>query len=186
MADRFISSEAALRARLQELSETPAEIAKTRVHGDYHLGQVIVAKDDFFILDFEGEPSRPLEERRAKTCPLKDVAGMLRSFDYAAWAAVDAVSDNGRSSRESVTRYALSWRDEACRQFLAAYRETMADCPSVPERTSEANRLLETFLLEKAFYELVYEASNRPRWVSIPLRGVLGLLEATDESQRFR
>ncbi len=185
MAERFLGAETALRQRLAALAETPVEMAKTRVHGDYHLGQVIVAKDDFYILDFEGEPSRPLHERRAKTAPLKDVAGMLRSFDYAAWAAVDAVADNGRSSRDSVTHYALAWRQEACRSFLNAYREKMGDCPSLPEPIDEANRLLETFLLEKAFYELVYEASNRPRWVSIPLRGVLGLLEATDESQRF-
>ncbi|ESR22589.1 maltose alpha-D-glucosyltransferase [Lutibaculum baratangense] len=183
--DRFVAAEPAIRERLKALSETPVEAAKTRVHGDYHLGQVLVAKDDFFILDFEGEPSRPLEERRAKTSPLKDVAGMLRSFDYAAWAAVDAMSDNGRSSRGALTHYALMWREEACRNFLNAYRETMGDCPSLPEPIGEANRLLETFLLEKAFYELVYEASNRPRWVSIPLRGILGLLETNDESQRF-
>ena len=118
---------------------TQGEVAavKTRIHGDYHLGQVLVAQNDFYILDFEGEPARPLAERRAKSSPLKDVAGMLRSFDYAAWTAVTAWPRRIRAAPPS-WRLAEAWRRATEQAFLDAYRETIAGCPSYPENALEA------------------------------------------------
>jgi maltose alpha-D-glucosyltransferase / alpha-amylase len=164
-------------ARIDALTETPVGAAKTRVHGDYHLGQVLVAQNDFYILDFEGEPARPLAERRAKSSPLKDVAGMLRSFDYAAWAAVMTLTELHAGSGEVVRSLAETWRAATEAAFLGAYRETIAGCPSYPEDEAQAARLLDLFLLEKALYEICYEAANRPHWLRIPLEGVTGLLE---------
>ena len=171
-------------ARIDALIEPPVRAAKTRVHGDYHLGQVLVAQNDFYILDFEGEPARPLAERRAKTSPLKDVAGMLRSFDYAAWAAVTSLAQVHPGTGEIVRTLAEAWRQASAAAFLAGYRETIAGCPSYPEDAAEAERLLNLFLLEKALYEICYDAANRPLWVRIPLKGVTSLLEleATDHA----
>jgi maltose alpha-D-glucosyltransferase / alpha-amylase len=164
-------------ARIEALTAAPVGAAKTRIHGDYHLGQVLVAQNDFFILDFEGEPARPLAERRAKHSPLRDVAGMLRSFDYAAWAAIMHLTEVHPGSGETVRALAESWRQASAEAFLAGYRETIAGCPSYPEDAAEAERLLSLFLLEKALYEICYEAANRPLWVRIPLKGVSSLLE---------
>jgi maltose alpha-D-glucosyltransferase/alpha-amylase len=164
-------------ARIEALTEPSVAAVKTRIHGDYHLGQVLVAQNDFFILDFEGEPARPLAERRAKSSPLKDVAGMLRSFDYAAWAAVADLIEIHPGSIEVVRALAETWRQASAAAFLAGYRETIAGCPSYPEDAAEADRLLNLFLLEKALYEICYEAANRPLWVRIPLKGVSSLLE---------
>jgi maltose alpha-D-glucosyltransferase/alpha-amylase len=169
-------------ARIEALTEASVAAAKTRIHGDYHLGQVLVAQNDFFILDFEGEPARPLGERRAKHSPLKDVAGMLRSFDYAAWAAVASLTEVQPGSVDAVRALAEGWRQASVAAFLAGYRETIAGYPSYPEDAAAADRLLNLFLLEKALYEICYEAANRPLWVRIPLKGVSSLLEleATD------
>ncbi len=169
-------------ARIEALTEAPVAAAKTRIHGDYHLGQVLVAQNDFFILDFEGEPARPLIERRAKSSPLKDVAGMLRSFDYAASAAVAGLIQVNPGSGDVLHALAEAWRRASATAFLAGYRETISGCPSYPEDAAAADRLLKLFLLEKALYEICYEAANRPLWVRIPLKGVSSLLEleATD------
>ena len=168
-------------ARIEALAGRPVQAAKTRLHGDFHLGQVLVVKDDFYILDFEGEPARPLEERRAKMTPLKDVAGMLRSFDYAAWASLRHLAERQRDLAERALPDALAWRDMASAAFLDAYREAIAGAASWPEDPDEAARLIELFLLEKAFYEIRYEAANRPSWLGIPVRGVLAMLDAAAE-----
>jgi maltose alpha-D-glucosyltransferase/alpha-amylase len=149
---------------------------KTRLHGDYHLGQVLVAQNDFYILDFEGEPQRSLAERRIKMSPLKDVAGMVRSFDYAAWATVLRLLDYDPAGPEIVVGLAEQWRDAAVLTFMTGYDEVILGCASHPEKADDGNRLLELFLLEKALYEICYEAANRPTWLRIPIRGVLGLL----------
>ena len=120
-------------ARIEALTGPPVAAAKTRIHGDYHLGQVLVAQNDFYILDFEGEPARPLAERRAKSSPLKDVAGMLRSFDYAAWTAVMTLTEVHPGSGELVRALAEAWRKATEDAFLRAYRETIAGCPSYPK-----------------------------------------------------
>ena len=173
--------------RIDALTRDVVAAAKTRVHGDYHLGQVLVVQNDFYILDFEGEPARPLAERRAKSSPLKDVAGMLRSFDYAAFAAATGFAGLDPGTAETVRALAESWRAASAQAFLDAYRETIGDCPSYPQDPAEASRLLDLFLLEKALYEICYEAANRPHWVRIPLKGVTSLLEleATDDERRL-
>jgi maltose alpha-D-glucosyltransferase/alpha-amylase len=176
-AQALLAGRDACFARIDALTGAPVGAAKTRVHGDYHLGQVLVAQNDFYILDFEGEPARPLAERRAKSSPLKDVAGMLRSFDYAAWAAVMTLTEHHAGSGEVVRSLAETWRAATQAAFLGAYRETIAGCPSYPEDEAQAARLLDLFLLEKALYEICYEAANRPHWLRIPLEGVTGLLE---------
>jgi maltose alpha-D-glucosyltransferase / alpha-amylase len=172
-------------ARIDELTETGISAVKTRIHGDYHLGQVLVAQNDFYILDFEGEPARPLAERRAKSSPLKDVAGMLRSFDYAAGAALVGLTEANPGSADVVRSLAEAWRRAAAQAFLDAYRETIGGCPSYPKSEVEAGRLLDFFLLDKALYEICYEAANRPAWIRIPLKGVINMLglEAARDDQ---
>lgn len=138
-----------------------------RIHGDYHLGQVLVRSDGALIItDFEGEPARPLSERRQKRSPLVDVAGMLRSFDYAAATA----------ARETGVTEGAGWREAMCRRFLQRYFATLP-AELLPTKRARA-AVLESLLLEKAAYELAYELNNRPDWVAIPQRGlerILGL-----------
>lgn len=150
---------------------------RTRIHGDYHLGQVLRVKTDFVILDFEGEPARSLESRRAKHSPLKDVAGMLRSFNYAAWAALMKYSSRRPDDEGQLEPWAQLWDRAISAEFLHAYCETMAGSGLVPEDESAFSALLDLYLLEKAFYELVYELNSRPDWVKIPLTGIASLLQ---------
>ncbi len=162
--------------RLTELAKTPAAGAKTRTHGDYHLGQVLVSKDDVVVIDFEGEPGRSLDERREKTSPLRDLAGMLRSIDYAAFSALDRLAARLQEMPERVITAAEGWRKRASDEFLQIYTATADGMPSLPSDSETAMRQLEIFLLQKAFYEISYEAANRPAWLSIPVRGVLDLI----------
>ncbi|KAA0683325.1 maltose alpha-D-glucosyltransferase [Roseomonas genomospecies 6] len=164
--------------RLAELADTAPQGEKTRIHGDYHLGQVLRAQNDWYIIDFEGEPAKTLEERRAKHSPLRDVAGMLRSFNYATWAALFRIDETGTLEEAgAVMEAALDWERRSMQCFLDAYRSTIAACPDVPDGTGEDRRLLALFLMEKALYEIAYEAANRPNWIGIPVKGVLGLLD---------
>jgi maltose alpha-D-glucosyltransferase / alpha-amylase len=184
-AQKLLARRHACHARIDALTKAETTAIKTRIHGDYHLGQVLVAQNDFYILDFEGEPARPLAERRAKSSPLKDVAGMVRSFDYAASAAVMNLADVDAGSVALVQTLAEAWRQATEQAFLETYRETIAGCPSWPEDDGVVRRLLDLFLLEKALYEICYEAANRPNWIRIPLKGVTKLLasEATPDDQ---
>ncbi|MGE0746832.1 MAG: maltose alpha-D-glucosyltransferase [Rhodospirillales bacterium] len=177
---------AALLARRRELLSrigagipAGATLIKTRCHGDLHLGQVVVAQNDFYVLDFEGEPSRPLDQRRRKTTPLRDVAGILRSFDYVAQAALDQATALTPDRRETLAPFALAWRDQAQAAFLGAYRETIAGCPSFPEDERVAREILNLVTLEKLFYEIGYELANRPHWVGIPVAGALDMLDGS-------
>ncbi len=156
----------------------PDEVAalKTRLHGDYHLGQTIVVKTDFYIVDFEGEPARPLAERRAKHSPLRDVAGMIRSFDYATVTAVRQLAETRAAAEPRMTELAASWRQRAVDGFSAAYRRTMRGCASYPTDKKHAQDMIAFFTLEKAIYEVSYELANRPAWVDIPLRGILNIV----------
>ena len=177
LAERLLEQEGAIADRIEQLTGAPVEATKTRVHGDYHLGQVLVAKADFYLLDFEGEPARPLAERRIKTSPMKDVAGMLRSFDYAAETAVSRAAEVDPGTTETIAHLARVWRDATTRSFLDGYRSAVGDCSSFPRDPRAAARLAELFLFEKALYEICYEAANRPTWLRIPIAGVLSLLE---------
>ena len=154
-----------------------ADGQRTRIHGDYHLGQVLRVKSDFVILDFEGEPARPLDVRRTKHSPLKDVAGMVRSFNYAAWAALMKYSSRRPEDQSRLEPWARLWDQSASAEFLHAYKITMTGRRLLPSSPSAQWSLLNLYLLEKAFYELVYELNSRPDWVKIPLMGVAALLQ---------
>ena len=145
---------------------------KTRVHGDFHLGQILFASGDAFIIDFEGEPAKSVEVRRAKSCPVRDVAGLLRSLHYAAAAArlnrTGATATSGSQSASAMQRFV----DEMSAQFLNAYYSVAEGSPPEPgDAGLYGHPLLDLFLLEKAAYEICYEAANRPTWINIPLRG---------------
>jgi maltose alpha-D-glucosyltransferase/alpha-amylase len=150
---------------------------RTRIHGDYHLGQVLRAHGDYVI--FEGEPARSLAERRAKQSPLKDVAGMLRSFSYAAYSALDHFLQRHPGTGKSLEPWAQLWQNAVSTEFLNAWRTTIAPpnapAPHLTPQPQQAHRLLNAYLLEKALYELLYELNNRPTWVRIPLAGILAL-----------
>jgi maltose alpha-D-glucosyltransferase/alpha-amylase len=148
---------------------------RIRIHGDYHLGQVLRAKNDFVLLDFEGEPARPLEERRKKQCPLKDVAGMLRSFSYAAWAGFDQYVQRHPDRHSALEAWARLWQQSASTEFLRTYRQVAAADASLLPAPAHSDTLLNAYLLEKSLYELLYELNNRPAWVRVPLAGILAL-----------
>ncbi|MBX3301293.1 MAG: hypothetical protein KF693_03675 [Nitrospira sp.] len=153
---------------------TKGRSAKVRHHGDYHLGQVLKTEDGFIVIDFEGEPARPLEERRAKVCPLKDVAGMLRSFNYAAQAVLQR--HRPISAPEGVIM--TDWERAARVVFLDGYR-SIAEPGKVkflPDTWEDAMRVLQVYELDKALYELQYELHNRPDWLPIPLQGIRSLM----------
>ena len=152
---------------------------RIRIHGDYHLGQVLRSRGDYVILDFEGEPARPLHERRAKQSPLKDVAGMLRSFSYAAYAGLNAFTQRRPPNNEADVRnldaWARLWQNTVSTEFLHGYRQAISANPALIPHAQQAHILLNAYLLEKALYELLYELNNRPAWVRIPLAGILAL-----------
>jgi maltose alpha-D-glucosyltransferase/alpha-amylase len=170
------NSRPAIEQRLAALAATPNSGAKTRIHGDYHLGQVLISDNDVVIIDFEGEPARTLNERRKKTSPLRDLAGMLRSFDYAAWSALERLAARSAELPQRAVDAAGAWRDRASHDFLEVYKTTAQEMASYPNDEASARNQLEIFLLQKVFYEISYEAANRPNWLLIPLRGVLDLL----------
>jgi len=145
---------------------------KTRYHGDYHLGQVLVTGNDFVIIDFEGEPARSFEERRTKSSPLRDVAGMLRSFNYARWSALRRVAQNA-AEIDQLEPAVREWERSTREAFLAAYEHTMV---SVKSGQPVDLDLLALFELEKALYELRYELNNRIDWIQVPLQGILALI----------
>ena len=151
------------------------EAQRIRVHGDYHLGQVLQSRTDYVIVDFEGEPARPIEERRAKQSPLKDVAGMLRSLAYAAYASLISYTARRPEDFEKLEPWARLWEHSAAAGFLRAYRETAAGAAFLPAGEGGLRGLLAIYWLDKALYELAYELNNRPDWVRIPLMGILSL-----------
>src|SRR5262249_9778587 len=153
----------------------PIEAAKIRCHGDYHLSQVLRAERDYVILDFEGEPARSIKQRRAKQSPLKDVAGMLRSFSYAAYAGLFEFSRHRHENMQRLVPWAEFWQKWVSEAFLKQYQSKAKLAVFLPVRPEEFSILLKLFMLEKACYELVYELNNRPDWVCIPLKGILSL-----------
>jgi maltokinase len=160
-----------VRERLQALSHIGTGGRLIRTHGDYHLGQTMLSDRGWVILDFEGEPARPLPERRRKRSPLRDVAGMLRSFAYAASAAEQ---QRGKAAPEG-------WEQRARDAFLEGYFETV-DSSLLPPGQDAVDKLLSVFELEKAVYELRYELNNRPGWVGIPVAGIVRLLESDEQA----
>jgi maltose alpha-D-glucosyltransferase/alpha-amylase len=149
--------------------------SRIRCHGDYHLGQVLITEGDIIVLDFEGEPSRPIEERRTKCSPLRDVAGMLRSFSYAALTALNAATLTRREDLDRLAPWAQLWETWVGAVYLRGYVAVMRDAAILPTSLEEMDVLLQAFVVNKALYELGYELSNRPDWVRVPLAGLVRL-----------
>jgi starch synthase (maltosyl-transferring) len=173
-----LAARAAIDRRLGLGESAPAGSLRTRVHGDYHLGQVLAAGTRFVVIDFEGEPVRPLPERRAKHAPVKDVAGMLRSFSYAAHQAALSACQRRPDLAGELAARASAWEAAVAGAFLAGYRLTTAGTGLAPSDAGAFERLLGAFVLEKALYEVEYELASRPDWVIIPLLGILQILNA--------
>jgi maltose alpha-D-glucosyltransferase/alpha-amylase len=156
---------------------------RTRIHGDFHLGQVLYTGKDYVIIDFEGEPARPLTERRIKRSPLRDVAGMLRSFHYAAYTSLFGHLGSAMVRPEDLTAmepWARIWNLWICATFLKSYLTHGQPGGFLPANRDELNILLNVYLMEKALYELGYELNNRPDWIHIPLAGILQLLQSPE------
>jgi maltose alpha-D-glucosyltransferase/alpha-amylase len=175
-ARRLSRSRDALLDRIRAAPQFEFVSSKIRVHGDYHLGQVLWVEGDFYLLDFEGEPARPLAERRQKQSPLKDVAGMLRSFSYAAYAGLFAHTTSRPAAFGLLEPAAHLWQTWVSAAFLRGYFETAGDAAFLPADLVQRDALLRLFMLDKALYELNYELNNRPDWVRIPLWGIFDLL----------
>jgi maltose alpha-D-glucosyltransferase/alpha-amylase len=182
---RLLSRRRELLARAHSLSSVEAGGKRIRIHGDFHLGQTLrIASDaassggDFVLLDFEGEPARPLSDRRRKQSPLKDVAGMIRSFSYAAFSGLEefrSAHPDRADAAENLSSWARAWERSAAAGFLHAYGATISAEASLLPPPQAAQSLFVAYLLEKALYELLYELNNRPGWLSIPLCGILSM-----------
>ena len=173
VAKELVALRRPLGAKIRELAEAGVGTLRTRLHGDFHLGQILVAGDDAILIDFEGEPSKPLAERRAKSSPLRDVAGLLRSFDYAAATIAREPAPAGLPTADRRDELLARFVAAASASFLEGYRKAAAAAEHkwVPN-LQYAKALIELFLIEKAAYEIGYEAGNRPAWIGIPLRGL--------------
>jgi maltose alpha-D-glucosyltransferase/alpha-amylase len=183
-ADELVEQETSILNIFRRLLDMRITALRTRCHGDYHLGQVLYTGKDFIIIDFEGEPARPVSERLIKRSPLRDVAGMLRSFHYAACAALSASETRGWLQPENRAVLA-SWADYWFRwigaMYLKAYLETADPGGFLPAASAERQILLDSYLLEKAVYELGYELNNRPDWVDIPISGIHQVMEGIEK-----
>jgi maltose alpha-D-glucosyltransferase/alpha-amylase len=179
-AQGLLGRRRAVHELVRRLAKTEDAGLKTRIHGDFHLGQLLVAQNDIVIIDFEGEPARSLKERRAKASPLRDVAGILRSFDYAAAAAVSARPATSPKLDQKQLDLFGSFTEAACNAFLDAYRAVLTEAPH-PWIDVGDKSLLRLFLIEKAAYEVCYEAANRPAWLPFPLHGLIKLLDEKGE-----
>lgn len=179
-ADRVLERKPVILDSLRSLTDQKISAKRLRCHGDYHLGQVLYTGKDFYIIDFEGEPARPVSERRIKRSPLRDVAGMLRSFHYAAYSVLSVEQQRGLFL-EKDRRFAESWADYWVQWvgavYLHHYMNEAATGEFLPRTPQETQILLQAFLLEKAVYELGYELNNRPDWLEIPVKGIEQLLE---------
>jgi maltose alpha-D-glucosyltransferase/alpha-amylase len=171
-----------LQSRLGALLPDPAQILKIRHHGDFHLGQMLIAKDDIFIIDFEGEPRRTLEQRRRKAPAARDVAGLIRSIDYSTTAALERALKVTSDEQGKLAAALNIWRDRATGTFLGGYREAMGQTQHWPGDLAAAGGLLNFFLLEKAIYEIEYELAHRPDWLRVPLTGALRILSQQMEA----
>ncbi|AIS17939.1 alpha-amylase [Pseudomonas rhizosphaerae] len=181
----LLSERDTLLAHVEQLSKQAVGGLIMRVHGDLHLGQMLVVQGDAYLIDFEGEPARPLEERRAKYSPYKDVGGVLRSFDYAAAMAVRNVQSTDASEEATAARQRVAKRylAQARQAFITAYDLATQAVPHQWQAADGARAALDLFSLEKAAYEIAYEAENRPSWLAVPLHGLFGLLSTRENKQ---
>jgi maltose alpha-D-glucosyltransferase / alpha-amylase len=161
------------------LPET-VDAMKIRHHGDFHLGQMLIVKDDVAIIDFEGEPRRSIKDRRRKAPAARDVAGLIRSIDYSATAALQRALKSAPDEHGRLVRALEDWREHSIAAFMAAYRSSLSDRRLWPQSPEAADRLLDFFLLEKAFYEIEYELAHRPDWLRVPLAGTWRILSRSE------
>jgi maltose alpha-D-glucosyltransferase/alpha-amylase len=183
LIDQLLAQRATLHDRLNALLPPDIGGLKIRHHGDFHLGQILIVKDDIFIIDFEGEPRRPLAERRRKAPAARDVAGLVRSIDYSATAALERALKIAPDENGKLGAALAEWADRAAAAFLASYRETMTNQRLWPAGRHAAEQMLNFFLLEKVLYEIEYELAHRPDWLRVPLTGMLRILsQRTDEA----
>jgi maltose alpha-D-glucosyltransferase/alpha-amylase len=180
LIDSLLSRRAPLPALLRELLPESVEAAKIRHHGDFHLGQMLIVKDDVFIIDFEGEPRRSIDDRRRKAPAARDVAGLIRSIDYSATAALERALKSAPDEQGKIARALDGWRDSSVAAFLAGYRRSLSDARLWPQSLQDSDRLLDFFLLEKAFYEIEYELAHRPDWLRVPLAGTCRILSRSE------
>jgi maltose alpha-D-glucosyltransferase/alpha-amylase len=180
LADALLSYADSLSARLSAMLPDSIQAMKIRHHGDFHLGQMLMVKDDVFIIDFEGEPRRSLQDRRRKAPAARDLAGLIRSIDYSATAALDRAVRTTPDNDGKLARALHDWRERSIAGVLAAYRAAMTDARLWPAEQRAADRLLDFFLLEKAFYEIEYEMAHRPDWLRVPLAGTLRILARSE------
>jgi maltokinase len=167
----------ALEMRVTRLLKVTRPGFKTRIHGDYHLAQVLAGDRGWMIIDFEGEPARSLEERRQRHSPLRDVAGMLRSFGYAASVSLSERAEPHSEERRRLQPWADAWEGLARARFLTAYLRRSHEGKFLPPNRPDLDAMLVAFEIDKALYEIAYERQNRPDWIGIPLQGLAHLLE---------
>jgi maltose alpha-D-glucosyltransferase/alpha-amylase len=166
-------------SEMKKIYRKKFDAVKIRIHGDYHLGQVLFTGKDFVILDFEGEPSRSYSERRLKRSPLRDVAGMIRSFHYAAYGSLFLNEQVRKEDIDKLAPYVEQWYYYMSGFFMQAYLETVKGSAFIPEDKEDLDTMIQTYLLEKAIYELNYELNNRPDWLIIPIRGIKALMASS-------
>jgi len=176
LVDMLIAEREAITGRMRELLPRSVAALKMRHHGDLHLGQVLFAKDDAYIIDFEGEPQRGLEERRRRAPAARDVAGLVRSIDYAATGAFERAVETWSDEHDRLLGALERWGRQSADAFMASYREALTNPGLWPADAGDATRLLDFFLIEKAFYEISYELANRPNWLRVPLTGLQRIL----------
>lgn len=181
LGHRVLEQDSVLLERLGTLSDMPLSTLRIRCHGDYHLGQVLNTGEDFVIIDFEGEPAKPLADRRTKALPMVDLAGMIRSFHYAAHVALRRAQKRHPSVQSSpdLVPWLEQWYRTARIEFLRGYQSTAGEAEFSPRSQAESALLLDVHLLDKALYELAYELNNRPEWVGLPLTGIVQLADTS-------
>jgi len=175
-ADEILDSKHQIIEHFQLLTKKKISAMKIRTHGDYHLGQVLFTGKDFIIIDFEGEPARRTGERRLKYPCFRDVAGMLRSYHYASYNAFFQATDSRPEDTEILRDWVKPWYQYVSGVFLNSYLKTIGDSEIIPKEKGEIQILLETFLISKAIYELIYELNNRPTWAVIPIEGIRSVI----------
>jgi len=178
-AEQVLALEPEIVKKLRRICERPLSAMRTRQHGDYHLGQVLYTGKEFLIIDFEGEPAVPISERRLKRSPLQDVAGMVRSFHYAAYAALLKHIERGTPANRQLAQmssWVRFWARWVSAVFYKGYLQAAGGATFLPLTEADLRMMMDTFLLRKAIYELGYELNHRPDWVTIPLQGILELM----------
>jgi maltose alpha-D-glucosyltransferase/alpha-amylase len=179
-ARQVLDREKEIIARYNLVRKGKLTASRIRCHGDYHLGQLLFTGKDFVIIDFEGEPARSLSERRLKRSPLRDIAGMLRSFHYAAYTALSRQAPLLTKPEDVLPllqHWAQYWYIWVSVEFLNTYLDIVSQIGLLPEDTEQIKVLLDAFLLDKAIYEVGYELNHRPDWANVPLQGILHLLD---------